>query len=56
MIAPGWVRRRRRVEHALTTAIRSELHVQALERVEVEDDPVETWTPRRGMQFASEGT
>lgn len=57
MNTPGWVRRRRRLEHAETTAIRAELHVQALERITVEDDdPVEEWIPRRGMQFASERT
>ncbi len=56
MREPGWMRRRRRVEHQETTAIRAELMMTAMERVTVEADEVEEWTPRRGMQFASERT
>lgn len=52
---PGWVRRRRTTEHQERKVANAELYVQALERVATsEAEAEETWTPRRGMQFASE--
>lgn len=56
-MTPGWVRRHRQRERALTQAVRTELHLQALTRVEQEDaeEELRTWQPRRGMSFASEG-
>lgn len=55
MATPGWVRKHRQRDHAITTAGRAELHLQALERVEVENErESKNWTPRRGMSFASE--
>lgn len=55
MATPAWVRKRRQRQHAETTAIRAELFIQSLERVEQEETKAaEQWTPRRGMSFASE--
>jgi len=56
MSTPGWVRKHRQRERAVTTAARAELHLQALERIEKEEAAAaEKWIPRRGMRFASEG-
>lgn len=56
MSTPAWVRKRKQQQHAETTAIRAELTIQSLERVEQEEEnAAEQWTPRRGMSFASEG-
>lgn len=52
---PAWARRRRQREAAETRIARTELHLQALERVEKDEaEAAKDWTPRRGMSFASE--
>lgn len=57
MATPAWVRKHHQREHAITQAGRAELHLQSLERIEKEEaEAKETWTPRQGMGFASEGS
>lgn len=56
MATPGWVRRHRHVQHTLRTIAVLELSQQAQDRVDVEREPTEEWTPRQGMTFAEEQT
>ena len=54
MATPAWVRRHRTDQHHAITVALTELELQARDRVDVEIEADEHWTPQRGMSFASD--
>lgn len=53
MATPAWVRRHRTLQTTLHTIAILELTRQAEDRIDVEHEHTDDWTPRRGMTFAS---